>query len=704
MLDARAERNVLATHGLPDILAQVDLLRCTAGQKQGKERKAALGQFLTPAPIARLMASLLTLSAPTLHILDAGAGVGSLFAACVAEICQREDRPERISVTAYEVDPMLLEYLHDTLGICQLACQRVGILFAGEIVSQDFIETGVELLQGSSCALDNKRPQCNCAILNPPYKKIQTRSKERTLLKQVGIESSNSYAGFLALAARLLDPCGELVAITPRSFCNGPYFRQFRQHFLQTMSLRHLHVFEQRNQAFRDDNVLQENIVFYAVKGQKQPEKVLISSSTNHEDELVLMHAVAYDRVVHTDDPESFIRIVQDQVEEDIGQSMARFQTSLQDLGLSVSTGKVVDFRASEFLRPHWEPGQATIPLLFPTHVGYGSVNWPKGEARKPDALVDTERTKAWQVPNEHYVLVKRFSAKEEKKRIVAAIYEPLDRAGAAVGFENHLNYFHQSRRGLPPLLARGLAAYLNSTLVDAYFRQFNGHTQVNATDLRNLTYPTRAQLEALGKKISLPFPPQHIVDTVIREELLTTATRDLQPRDPIHVKTRIAEAIGLLKELDLPRGLHNERAALMLLALLQLKPEMPWSQASNALCDTRALMEFLKEHYGKDYRPHPRETGPDQRVHQCWTAGVLVVNPDQAGRPADSPQAIYQIEPGALELLRTFGTPEWETRLRTYLATDAHSPAQPLASATREAVSGACQPCRLADTSAQPD
>jgi adenine-specific DNA-methyltransferase len=672
MLDERAGKNVLATHGLLDILEQIELLRLDAGQKQGKERKAALGQFLTPAPIARFMASLFTFPAPTLHILDAGAGVGSLFAACVAEICRREDRPERISVTAYEVDPLLLESLHHSIGICQQACQHVGILFDGEIVPQDFIETGVELLEGSLCALDNERPKFNCAILNPPYKKIQTQSKERKLLKRVGIESSNIYAGFLALAARLLDPCGELVAITPRSFCNGPYFRRFRKHFLQTMSLRHLHIFEQRNKAFRDDDVLQENIVLHAVKGQQQPEKVRISSSTHHEDDLVLVHEVAYAHVVHTDDPESFIRIVQDHVEERIAQSMARFQTSLQELGLSVSTGRVVDFRASDFLRPNWEPGQATIPLLFPTHVGYGVVRWPKSDAKKPGALVDTEQTKGLQVPNEHYVLVKRFSAKEEKKRIVAAVYEPLDRAGAAVGFENHLNYFHQSNRGLPPLLARGLAAYLNSTLVDAYFRQFNGHTQVNATDLRNLKYPTRAQLEALGKSIPLPFPTQNILDTFIREELqdMPEATGQArQDRDPIHIKTRIAEAIGILKEVGLPRGQQNERSALTLLALLHLKPETPWSQASSLFCGIPALMAFLKEYYGKDYKPHTRETVRRQSVHQFWEAGLLVLHPDQPECPTNSPEAVSRIGQGALELLRTFGTPEWEINLRTYLA-----------------------------------
>jgi len=73
--------------------------------------------------------------------------------------------------------------------------------------------------------------------------------------------------------------------------------------------------------------------------------------------------------------------------------------------------------------------------------------------------------------------------------------------AGAeALGFENHLNVFHAHRQGLPQTLAWGLAVFLNTTAVDDHFRRFNGHTQVNATDLRAMKYPSRQTLMALGE------------------------------------------------------------------------------------------------------------------------------------------------------------------------------------------------------------
>ena len=124
-------------------------------------------------------------------------------------------------------------------------------------------------------------------------------------------------------------------------------------------------------------------------------------------------------------------------------------------------------------------------------------------------------------VPNENYVLVKRFTAKEERRRVVAAIYEAQFFPGEFVGFENHLNYIHCEGHGISLLLALGLTAYLNSTLVDKFVRHFNGHTQINAADLRQLRYPTRQQLEALGLRIASTWPNQAALDCAIEEELL---------------------------------------------------------------------------------------------------------------------------------------------------------------------------------------
>jgi adenine-specific DNA-methyltransferase len=118
-------------------------------------------------------------------------------------------------------------------------------------------------------------------------------------------------------------------------------------------------------------------------------------------------------------------------------------------------------------------------------------------------------------------VLVKRFSAKEERRRVVAAVYDPARVQDGRVAFENHLNYYHLRGAGLPITVAKGLTAFLNSTLVDSYFRQFSGHTQVNATDLRSLRYPTWEKLVMLGRRIGTSFPAQDELDHLVEEVAL---------------------------------------------------------------------------------------------------------------------------------------------------------------------------------------
>ena len=104
---------------------------------------------------------------------------------------------------------------------------------------------------------------------------------------------------------------------------------------------------------------------------------------------------------------------------------------------------------------------------------------------------------------------------------MVAAVYDAARVRADRVAFENHLNYYHLRGAGLPITVAKGLAAFLNSTLVDTYFRQFSGHTQVNATDLRSLRYPSWEKLVALGRRIGTTFPVQEDLDRIVEEVVL---------------------------------------------------------------------------------------------------------------------------------------------------------------------------------------
>jgi adenine-specific DNA-methyltransferase len=646
----------------PAIVDQVELARIAAVGRLSPLRRGELGQYFTPAPLARLMGAMLPANQQHVSLLDAGAGVGSLLCAGIEALVHAPTPPASIQVTAYEVDPVLIPHLRQTVALCRELCEGRSISFRGTVIEDDFIAQAVDQL--GAPLFSTGTSTFTAAILNPPYRKLRSDSTHRRLLSLVGIETSNLYTAFLALTVMLLAPQGRIVAVTPRSFCNGPYFRPFRTLLLREMTLQSLHLFESREQAFQEDDVLQENVILVANKGESPAPNVTITVRQAPDDELPQVREVPYAEVVAPNDPEQFIRFVSDGPGQQVADQLRGLPCSLKDLGLSVSTGRVVDFRAASFLRAL--PEEGTTALIYPTHVGNAAIIWPKPGSKKPNAIRVCDETRSLLVPNEWYVLVKRFSAKEERRRVTASVYDPQLVAAEAVGFENHLNYFHNNGSGLEAEVARGLAAFLNSSLVDTYVRQFNGHTQVNATDLRTLRYPSLGQLQAIGTRIGATLPAQHELDTIIHEELFVTES---PTDDPLRKQRRVDEALAALRDLSFPRAQLNERSALTLLALLDLKPDDPWTAASNPLCGITPMMDFFARHYGKLYKPNTRETVRRQTVHQFLDAGLIVANPDEPGRPVNSPRAVYQIEPAALDLLRSYGTSEWSRKFYTYQA-----------------------------------
>lgn len=476
--------------------------------------KRELGQFFTPPPLATFIASFFTQTLSDWRVIDAGAGSGALTLALLRKVLDEKPRPVSFHVTTYEIDPAAIAQLRETLEICDALCTKHGVRFTAELRTEDFIEQTTASLEQGFFAPALKT--FNAAIVNPPYRKLAVGSRAHQQLREIGIDVSNLYSGFLALLSRLLEADAELVAIVPRSFCNGPYFRAFRRDFMQRMSLRRLHVFESRTAAFSNEAVLQENIILRAERSSTPPRTVEISSSHGDFTDSVRSQLLPWAEIVSPKDEQAFVRLPANEREHSARAQLAGLNGRLPDLGLTVSTGKVVDFRARDHLRP--EPGNGSHPLLYPSHFESGLLYWPKIGGKKPNALhVPASRTDLL-IPTGVYVVVRRFSSKEEKKRIVASLLDParLPAGVEWIGLENHLNYFHAAGHGLSLSLAKGLVAYLNWSVVDSYFRHFNGHTQVNATDLRSLPFPSAETLIAMGEKLADEFPAQPQLDALL--------------------------------------------------------------------------------------------------------------------------------------------------------------------------------------------
>ncbi|MDD4309849.1 MAG: Eco57I restriction-modification methylase domain-containing protein, partial [Candidatus Cloacimonetes bacterium] len=462
--------------------------------------KSDFGQYFTPSVVALFMASMFPdVQDSNVKLLDPGAGIGSLSCAFVLNMNHRV-QGLNYEIDCYETDHNVSAKL--TKNLYELS-SSISVKYS--IMYEDFIGAAVDHL------LQFEKPVYTHVIMNPPYKKIHSSSTCRKLLRSVDLEIVNLYSAFVSMSLELLKQDGYLVAIIPRSFCNGTYYLPFRKHVLSNAVIRRIHLFESRNSVFKNDSVLQENIIILLQKSDLT-NQVEISYSIDQRLDNIESLQVDYDRIVDLDSWELIINIPQ---QNRISQSIVG--SDFKQLGCMVSTGPVVDFRSIDFISKE-SPGYAT-PLIYPQNVSCFMVHTPSLTGAQTTIEANTI-TKKMMYKNGYYVVVRRFSSKEEKRRIVAALYKPVENGGEYIAFENHLNVFHNGGHGLDPDIAYGLVAYLNSAGFDEEFRLFSGHTQVNVSDLKRMKYPQKEQLQELGRKLQKEEFNYQIFEDIIKEVL----------------------------------------------------------------------------------------------------------------------------------------------------------------------------------------
>ncbi|MED3957665.1 Eco57I restriction-modification methylase domain-containing protein [Priestia aryabhattai] len=468
-------------------------------------------QYFTPMKISYYMASMFKpIKKKEITFMDAGAGVGNLTAAFIAYVCSWKVKPKKLTVFLNEVDRTIIEELRNNMELCIELCGRNNIDIEIVLKNEDFISSTVKDLK------EEKAMLFDYIILNPPYKKLNTNTSDKRLLSSIGIEVPNYYAAFVSLSHRLLQRSGQLVCITPRSFCNGQYFKNFRNDLFKNIKIERIHLFDARKDIFYDD-VLQETIIMFLTRNeQKINDNIVISESLNDDFSTSQEIKKRFDNVVFPYDQEKVIRLIRD---DEIVEKMHLLPCTLDDLDVMVSTGPVVDFREKEGLL-RFEGTLFSVPIIYPENFSNGFIDWPITSKKAGFLIEDVSNTKNLR-PSGIYVLVKRMSSKEEKKRVVAAVYDSRHISNSKVAFDNKVNYYHVSKKGLlNKSQAKGLSLYLNSSLVDFYFRTFSGSTQVNVSDLKSLRYPTSKMLEKLGDTYRNELPSQSEIDQLINDIL----------------------------------------------------------------------------------------------------------------------------------------------------------------------------------------
>lgn len=463
------------------------------------------GQVFTPPEIAEFMAGLFDSIGPSFRLLDPGAGAGALSVAFCERLLRLRGKHE-VHIDAFEAEPKLVELLNDLFGECQRRLERAGHRFSYAVHQEDFVSAAACHLEEQHRLFEPTiRRQYDGVIMNPPYFKLRKDSDHAKLMERVVHGQPNAYAFFLALAAALLKPNGELIAITPRSFCNGLYFRGFRHWFFRHMSLDRIHLFESRTDAFKDAGVLQESVITQSHRLGTSSPHVLVSGSYGRDIPRHLdVQEVNSDAIVDNSCGEHLVKIPVTQDDCEIMRVVEALPLRFKETGLRISTGPVVTFRATEYLLRE-RNGESVVPLLMPHNVKPLRTEWPVTRKQHPVYIIDSDasRRRKLLIPNRNYVLLKRFSAKEEKRRLTAACLFRSEFGTKRIGLENHLNYVFHAERELSDDEVLGIAAVFNSSLVDGYFRILSGNTQVNATEIRNMHFPSLDTIAEIGAQLA---------------------------------------------------------------------------------------------------------------------------------------------------------------------------------------------------------
>lgn len=488
-------------------------------------KRREYGQFFTPITVADFMARLFTLTGSRLRILDPGAGTG-ILACAVCESLAASGAIREIEVDVYESDLQLVEYLERSLSYLQswLGDRNIKVRFT--VRQEDFILANAEALsENGSLFVPLPRGGYDVVIANPPYFKLPKSDPRAQAVNIIVSGQPNMYAAFMAVSAALLKNGGELVCITPRSFTAGPYFRLFREKFFGRMLPQAVHLFDSRTEAFGRDEVLQENLILKARRVEGWTEKMTDSSveisSSRTDQDLSERKAriVPVRNVLNWTDKDKVLRLLLADTDDAVARLMNQWTGSLHRYGLEISTGPVVPFRATEFIRPTGDVPQTHAPLLWMQNVSAMKSEWPVTTRNKAQYILVNPESDYLLVKNANYVLLRRFSAKEAARRLVAAPFLTSNFSAAPlIGLENHLNYIHRPKGNLLVEEAYGLAAFLNSALADCYFRTFNGNTQVSATELRAMPLPPLPLIVELGKQVLSTDLGLQAIDRLVNE------------------------------------------------------------------------------------------------------------------------------------------------------------------------------------------
>ena len=458
-----------------------------------KAERKKLGQFFTSKNTAIFMASLFQLNnLDNITVLDPGAGSGILSAALLERIF-REHPHASVKLVCYEIDPDILVLLHaNLLSINRaLAAYR----FSYEIREENYITTQKSEFNEELLIWNKTLVKYVYIISNPPYKKVAKDAAEAKSMTAVCYGAPNLYFLFMAMSIFNLTDQGEMVYIIPRSWTSGQYFRTFREYLFENGSLTNVHLFQSRSKVFDTESVLQETIVIRYVKDKITDNHIRFSSSFQNGDissrqyldlpqDEVVVGKDKYLLIINTPEERKAVGLIRSQSE------------TLKSLGLQMKTGLLIGFRNLTMFTEKTS-GDA-VPVFYSFNIENGFVYFD--ESRENAFICNSQQGLLQE--NKNYLFVKRFTTKEEQRRLQAGIYLKSNFPRfSEISTDNKINFIDiPSHYG--DSIVYGLYALFNSTIYDTYYRVLNGSTQVNSSEMNAIPVPDINTIMSIGDEL----------------------------------------------------------------------------------------------------------------------------------------------------------------------------------------------------------
>lgn len=480
---------------------RVGRMYADASAQKDKKHK---GQFFTPLAISQFIGRLATPSEKdSVSVLDPGCGLAILSCALIEHLVE-DSKLETIALTLYETDKNVVPLTSLVLSYLQEWCKKQGIRMNYQLNESDFVLDKCEYLDSDDSIFGamNVGERFDYIISNPPYFKLAKDDVHTRSCASIVDGQTNIYALFMAICTKLLENDGQMIFITPRSFASGRYFQSFRDFLFRHVHIDLIHLFNTRKDTFSKDEVLQE-LVIMRMHPAGEVKNIIVSFSQGIRD-LDQPHQKEYPAadIVDVDSVEKVVYLPVDSRDEAILSMFRSWDGNMEKYGIKISTGPVVAFRAHDFIVS--EPGKDTVPLYWLHNVVKMLCDHPVQKKDKGQYIKVTSETKTALLPNKNYVLLRRFSSKDDSSRLVAAPYFGNMSQYEAVGIENKLNYIYRPKGHLRRDEVMGLTALLDSEMFDAYFRTFNGNINVSATELRMMPLPPIETIREIGRKIIL--------------------------------------------------------------------------------------------------------------------------------------------------------------------------------------------------------